>query len=182
MSMSTRSEHIHGMIATVNQMEAAWRKTAAGRENLAVYLPWMPFPWPDFVALVAEAMPEVQGDLFLDVGSGPGTKMMLAEEIFDLSTHGIELVPEYVKQARQLGLTVTEADALGWDGYGKYDLIFFNRPFFDRDQQAQLEQQVWDGMKPGAVVIGVNLMEPPPSSWYPILDDGEVRRWISQKL
>ena len=172
---------VRNTIATVIRMDSQWRSSQAGRDDLATYLPWMPFSWPDFIALMAEAMPEVTGDRFLDIGCGPGTKMLLADAVFGLRASGIERSPEMVKEASQLGLQAFEADALGWENYGRYDLVFFNRPFFDNGQQAELEKQVWAGMKSGAVVIGVNLIAPPPVTWYPVLDDREVRRWISQK-
>lgn len=179
--MTARTQQIRSMISTVITLEREWMTRPAGRDDLARYLPWMPFSWPDFVALVAEALPETTGDRFLDVGCGIGTKLLLAEEIFGLDVRGVERVPEFVKEARQCGLIVAEADALGWDGYGEFDIVFFNRPFHDNDVQAQLEQQVWADMKSGAVVIAVNLIAPPPASWYLILDDSEVRRWIMQK-
>lgn len=179
--MTARTDQIRRTIGDVVLLDEEWRRNPAGRDDPA-YLPWMPFIWPDFLALIGEALPEVTGDRFLDIGCGCGTKMMLAEEVFGLTVHGIERVPEYVAAARQRGLTVTEADALDWDGYGKYDLIFFNRPFFDKDRQALLEKQVWADMKPGAVVIAANLLAPPPQSFALILDDSEVRRWIKQKV
>lgn len=180
--MSKRTQQIRDMISTTISLDREWLgRTGAGRDEPELYLPWMPFSWPDFIALVAEALPETTGDKFLDIGAGVGSKMMLAEEIFGLDVRGIERVPEYVKEARQRGLIVTEADALGWDGYCDYDLIFFNRPFFSQQRQAELEQQVWADMKPGAVVIGVNLLAPPPATWNLLLDDGEVRRWVLQK-
>jgi SAM-dependent methyltransferase len=178
--MTARTQQVRALIAAVTALEAEWRDRDGGRDDLETYLPWMPFPWPDFIALLAEALPEVTGDLFLDVGAGVGSKMMLAEEIFGLTVHGVERVPEYAAAARQRGLAVDEADALGWDSYSDYDVIFFNRPFHDQDQQKKLEQQVFEDMKPGAVVIAVNLITP-PLSWYLILDDREVRRWILQK-
>jgi trans-aconitate methyltransferase len=179
--MTERTKQIRQTIATVNTLDREWRAETAGRDNLAVYLPWMPFSWPEYVALVAEALPEAQGDTFLDIGAGVGTKMMLAEEIFGLDVHGVERVPEYVKEARSRGMTVDEADALTWNGYGNHDIVFFNRPFFDASLQAQLEERVWQEMKPGAVVIAVNLLSPPPENWYLVLDDREVRRWIKSK-
>jgi trans-aconitate methyltransferase len=174
-------DQLRQAIAAVTRLDAEWRQSTAGRDNLATYLPYMPFSWTDFIALTAEALPETTGDKFLDVGCGIGTKMLLADAFFGLSTQGIERSPEMVKEARQHGLVVTEADALGWDGYGNYDVVFFNRPFFGKELQARLEAQVWADMKPGAVVIGVNLLAPPPPTWWPVLDDGEVRRWIAQK-
>jgi trans-aconitate methyltransferase len=179
--VSDQEKLIRSVIGTVIAQEHQWLASSAGRDNLATYTPWMPFPWPDFVALVAEAFPETTGDKYLEVGAGVGTKMMLAEAIFGLDVHGVERVPEYVAAARERGLPVEEADALGWGGYGDYDIIFFNRVFQDRGLQERLEQQVWADMKSGAVVIAANLLAPPPATWYPILDDGEVRRWILQK-
>jgi trans-aconitate methyltransferase len=180
--VSSRTSQIRNMIGTTIGLDREWMgRTAIGRDDPARYLPWMPFSWPDFIALVSEALPETTGDKFLDIGAGVGTKMMLAEEIFGLDVQGIERVSEYVKEARSRGLTIIEADALGWDGYGDFDIIFFNRPFFNQEMQAELEKQVWTDMKPGAVVVGVNLLVPPPAPWYLILDDSEVRRWVMQK-
>jgi trans-aconitate methyltransferase len=176
----TSAQSIRRTIAAVAALELAGH--GGGRDDLAVYLPWMPFSWPAFISLLAEALPETYGNRFLDVGCGLGTKMMLAEELFGLDVHGIERSPELAKAAREHWLTVDEADALTWDGYGDIDIIFLNRPFSDQALEAQLEDRVWQEMKPGAVVIGVNLVNPPPSSWYLILDDSEVRRWIMQKV
>lgn len=168
-------------ITTVLKLESQWRSSPAGRDDLKTYTPYMPFPWPDFIALTAEALPEVTGERFLEIGCGIGTKMMLADVVFGLNAFGIERVPEFAAEAQQHGLAVVTADALGWDQYGDFDLLFFNRVFSDGYKEAELERQVWAGMKSGAVVIAANLLAPPPVSWYPVLDDGEVRRWIAQK-
>lgn len=180
--MTAQAQRVRSVIETAISLDREWMgRTDIGRDRPEAYLPWMPFSIPDFIALLAEALPETTGDRFLDIGCGIGTKMMLTEEIFGLEVQGIERVPEYAKEARSRGLAITEADARGWDGYGDFDIIFFNRPFFNQEMQAELEHQVWTDMKPGAVVVGVNLLVPPPASWYPILDDSEVRRWVLQK-
>lgn len=177
----SQAQQVRAAIGTVIALEAQWAADrSAGRDDPATYTPWMPFSWPAFIALVAEALPEVPGDQFLEVGCGIGTKMMLADAVFGLNTRGVERVPEYVKAAREHGLIVAEADALTWDGYGDADLVFFNRAFADQGKELQLEATVYDKMKPGAVVIAVNVLAP-PASWYLVLDDGEVRRWIYQK-
>ena len=176
----THAQQVRQAISAAIDLEAEWaHRRDAGYDDPAC-LPWMPFSWPAFVALVAEALPEVGGDRFLEVGCGPGSKMILADAIFGLSTRGVERVPEYVKAARQQGLIVTETDALAYDGYGDADLVFFNRAFADQEKELQLEATVYDKMKPGAVVIAVNVLAP-PVSWYLVLDDNEVRRWIYQK-
>lgn len=180
--MSVRTQQIRDVIQVTVALDRLWMGDPAGHDRPGTYLPWMPFSWPDFVSLLAEALPESTGNKFLEVGAGIGTKMQLAEELFGLDVYGIERTAEYCKEARERGLQVFEADALGWGSYGDYDIVFFNRPFFDQELQAELELQVWRDMKPGAVVIGVNLLAPPPSSWYLVLDDGEVRRWVMTKI
>lgn len=180
--MSKRSDQIAGTIRTVDKLEREWmgKVPAAGD---ATHTPWMPFPRHEFVAMLADAVADADGgDRFLEIGCGPGTKMMLADSIFDLNVQGVERVPEYVAQARQMGLLVHEADAADWKGYGEYDIVWFNRPFRDREAQAALEALVWDELRTGAVVMCANLEGKPPSSWYPIDDDWEVRRGIWQKL
>lgn len=162
------------------RLDREWMRSPAGRDD-ARSTPWMPFPVYDFLALVAEALPESTGDRFLEVGCGIGTRMMLARDVFGLDVRGFDRVPEYVAQAQQLGCPAEVADALGYEGYGKADILWFNRPFSDKDTQRRLERQVWADMASGAVVICANLQLPPPVDWWPVLDDHEVRRWIVQK-
>jgi hypothetical protein len=147
------------------------------------HTPWMPFPAPEFIAMLAGAVTEADNDQprFLEVGCGIGTRMMLAREIFGLDVAGIERVPEYVHQAHDLSLRVWEADARDWDHYGEYEIIWFNRPFRDRVLQADLERQIWDEARPGTVIMCANLERKPPSSWLIVDDDWEARRGVWQK-
>lgn len=179
----TGTRIIRDLLRETEELDRGWQRNAAGRDN-PDYTPWMPFPVYDFIALVAEALPALPdsaGDNFLEIGCGPGTRMRLASAIYGLNAHGIDRVPEYVDEARKLGLSAEVADALTWDGYRKADVIWFNRPIRDQELERQLEIRVWEEMAPGAVVICANLEFPPPLSWWPVLDDREVRRWIAQK-
>lgn len=144
--------------------------------------PWMPFPRPDLVALLYEALPEAPGYRFLAIGCGPGPDLILAREIFGLDVHGIEIEPEAAQHAAGQGFDVQVADAAGFGDYGKYDILWFNRVFRNPGCQAVLEHQVWRDMAPGAVVICANLEAPPPPSFWPVLDDWEVRRGIWYKI
>lgn len=122
------------------------------------------------------------GNVVMTGNCGIGTKMLLAQEIFGLEVAGIERVPEYLDQARKLGLDgVRRRDALSYEGYGDQDIIFLNLTFHDRELQAQLERKVQEDMKRGAVLIGVNLLARPPDSWWVVLDDVDVIRGIWQK-
>jgi len=161
-------------------LDHAWRADPAGHDDIKS-TPWMPFEIHAFIALVAEALPELQGGKFLEVGCGIGTRMKVARDFFGLDVHGFDRVPEYVQQAKNLDLDAWEADALEYEGYGDYNVLWFNRPFRDQALQAQLEERVWGRMRSGAVVICANLNEKPPPEWFIVLDDWEVRRGIWQK-
>ncbi len=178
----TIAQQVRSAMTTAAELDRKWLRADVGHEDTSRYTPWIPFPLYDFVALMAEALPETAGDRFLEVGCGVGSKLLLAGTVFGLNARGIERVPEYVAEARRHGLAVDAADALDYPGYGDFDLLFFNRPLADPVLQAALEAKIWCEVPAGAVVIGANLEAPPPASWYPVLDDGEVRRWISQKL
>jgi trans-aconitate methyltransferase len=100
--------------------------------------------------------------------------MMLARDLFGLDVTGFDRVPEYVTAAQQQGLNVADCDAFDFQAYGKFDLVFFNRPFRDRPTQRNLEKLVFSKIRRGAVVIAMNLENPPPDSkYFPIVDDWE---------
>jgi hypothetical protein len=176
------ASRVRDAIITAKRLDqAAGQERTIGRDD-SRFLPWMPFPWPEFISMTAEAVPELGGIRFLDVGAGIGTRMLLAREIFGLDVHGIDRVREYAAVAGQeLGYTVDVVDALEYKGYGGFDLIWVNRPIRDRELQAQLEAKLWDEMAPGAVVGCANLEDRPPQHWWPVLDDWELRRGVWQK-
>ncbi len=177
---SAQFTYLREMIRQATQLERDWLGRVAETDRR--YTPWMPFSLPQYVALLAEALPEAPGDRFLEIGSGPGSKMLIARELFGLEVHGIEFNPEYAREAVSLGLHVMTGDAADFGDYHRYDLIWFHRPFRDPDSQAALEKRVWDDMAPGAVVITANLEgPPPPDRFHIILDDQEIRRGIYMK-
>jgi SAM-dependent methyltransferase len=177
----THFVHLQDTIRTAARLEDAWRqKIALPEADRARYLPFMPFQLPAFDALLYEAMTEAPGDRFLDIGCGPGSKLLIAQEHYGLDAYGIDRVPEYVAAAREAGLKADVADALDWTGYGDFDLIWFYRPMADPALQAQLEWHVWNSMAPGAIVACANLESPPPF-FLPVLDDWELKRGIWMK-
>lgn len=179
--MSIKTDEVRSAINTAKQMDLEWlRQREAGRDD-PKFLPWMPFSWPEFISLVAEALPEIPGTRFLDVGCGPGSRMLLARDIFGLDVQGFDRVPEYVNAATLAGFSVTCEDALEYKSYGDFDFIWMNRPIRDKDLQGRLEAKVWDEMSPGAVIGCANLDDRPPQHWYPVYDDWEIRRGVWAK-
>jgi trans-aconitate methyltransferase len=172
---------IRDAINKAKTQDLEWmRRQDAGRDD-PKFLPWMPFSWPEFISLLAEALPEMPGDRFLDVGCGPGTRMLLARDIFGLDVKGFDRVPAYVAAARENELFTTLEDALEYKSYGEFDFIWMNRPIRDQELQGRLEAKVWDEMSPGAVIGCANLDNRPPQHWYPVYDDWEIKRGVWQK-
>jgi trans-aconitate methyltransferase len=165
------------------QLDQQWQRKVP--ENDRRYTPWMPFSTPAFVALLAEAVPEARetrGDIrFLDIGCGPGSKMLIARDLFGLDATGFDRVPEYTAAARSLGLNANDADAEHYVAYGSFSVIWFNRVARDAEIQARIEARVWRDAAPGAVVLCANLEDRPPAAWLPVLDDWEDRRGIWAK-
>lgn len=179
--MSERSAQVARVLKSTTELERVWLKKVPEADDER-HIPWVPFPIPEFITLCAAAVTEAEGDNFLEIGCGIGTKMLLASTIFGLEAFGFDRNPAYVEQAQRLGLRVSEADARTWKGYGDYDILWFNRPYRDPAEQAALEARVWAEVRPGAVVMCANLEHRPPSSWYLIEDDWEARRGVWQKL
>lgn len=154
-----------------------------GDRHDPVYLPWMPFQWADFTALLAECVAEAEGDIFCDIGAGPGTKMRLAKALFGLHAMGIERDELLAERALEMksGLMVV-ADALTvpaefWSGM---DIIWMYRPFRDPDRERELERRVYAHMKPGAIFAG-GALEAFPENWHIVVDDMDARRGAWKK-
>jgi trans-aconitate methyltransferase len=178
---SYRQAQIALALSTATEQERSWQGKVP-EANDERHIPWLPFPIPEFVALTALAAAEADGPRFLEIGCGIGTKMLLAQAIFQLDVTGFDRVPEFVEQACGNGLNAVRADAATWDGYGEFDIVWFNRPLREAAEEAALETRVWEFTAPGTVVMCANLEARPPSSWYLIEDDWEARRGVWQKL
>jgi hypothetical protein len=136
---------------------------------------WMPFQPADFAAMLLECMAEAEGDLFLEVGSGVGTKSLIARNLFGLITFGIEYDETLATVAEQRGRgPVWVGDALTYpQGYQHADIIWMYRPFRDAGLQDSLEQRVYGEMKSGAIVFG-GALENQPAGFSVILDDWDT--------
>jgi 2-polyprenyl-3-methyl-5-hydroxy-6-metoxy-1,4-benzoquinol methylase len=96
---------------------------------------------------------------FLDVGCGGGTKLLAAASMFH-QVCGLELDPIYLEQARRLlalarqGRCQVEAgDALTYDGYGRFDVIYLYEPIREAEPELALERRIFAQCRPGCVVI-----------------------------
>lgn len=136
---------------------------------------WMPFQLSEFTAMLFECVAEAEGSNFLEVGSGVGTKSLIARELFGLDIFGLEYDETMVTVAEQRGRgPVWSGDALSWPGsYSQADIIWMFRPFKDPVLQEQLEDRIYSEMHQGAIVFGGHL-EKRPAGFSTILDDWET--------
>ena len=166
-----RAAKIRNALLLADQLDQAWMRKVP--EDDRRYAPWMPFNNDAFLGLALAALRAAPGDppSFFEIGAGIGTKMMLAHDILGLRVSGIERVTALAVQAAQLGAGDIEVgDAAEYGGYGKHDIIWFNRACRDPVLQARLEAAVWENMRPGAVAMCANLEAPPPG-WTVIDQD-----------
>jgi trans-aconitate methyltransferase len=160
----------------VRQIERQWQKQVdVGDQQM--FTGWMPSDVAQFLVLLVEAVVEAPDKSFLEIGCGPGTKMMLARDLFGLDVTGLDRVPEYLVAAKEQGLNVVECDAMDFQAYNKFGIVFFNRPFRDRPTQAKLEKLVYSKIRRGSVVICMNLETQPPEDKYLVItNDWECGR------
>ena len=96
---------------------------------------------------------------FLDVGCGPGNILWSAKTILNpKNTHGIEYDSYYASIAEvllsgMLGSKVFNMDALNFDRYEDYDVIYFYCPISNRKLQVELERKKKKKMKVGAYYV-----------------------------
>jgi len=107
---------------------------------------------------VVRAQRRVPPVRFLDVGCGGGVKVLMAESLFE-RCEGIELDPGYAAAARRLldvlapAAGVREADALTFEGYGDYEVVYFYKPFRDAAPLMDLERRIAARARPGTLLI-----------------------------
>lgn len=96
---------------------------------------------------------------FLDVGCGGGLKVLAALRYFK-DADGLDFQQSYIDTARGLleranahSANAFQADALTFDGYSDYEVIYFYRPIRDQDKIIEMERRIVDLAAPGTLLI-----------------------------
>lgn len=103
---------------------------------------------------------------FLDVGCGIGEKVFLAYVLgvftqcdgleYDAQTAAVaEFLFKQLGGAEAYPLQVIRGDALAFDHYGDYDVIYMYRPLNDRERMRQLVARIAEQLRPQAVLCDV---------------------------
>lgn len=105
------------------------------------------------------AQGKVEGTRFLDVGCGGGLKLLAAAQFFR-HVDGIEYDAGFAARARDLlegsnapACRVLEQDALTFEDYSVYDVIYFYRPMRHPEILFELEQRIAGDATPGTILI-----------------------------
>jgi len=123
------------------------------------------FRIPDFLQLLYYAVTaEPAPRTFLDAGAGIGTKVILAREVFGLAAAGIDVVEEYLAEALRLGAPVDEADAMTYEAYGQWDVVYHYGPYREPERQVEFERRLQSEMAPGAVLVAA-MPSAKPAAW-----------------
>ncbi|MGB3278032.1 MAG: class I SAM-dependent methyltransferase, partial [Pseudorhodobacter sp.] len=108
------------------------------------------------VALAQKRDPKLR---FIDVGCGGGMMVLLATEFFDRA-EGYDYDPAYVAAAKRLmdqcgaeSCRVFEDNALSFESYDAYDIIYFYQPMQDTDGLETLEARIAQTARPGTILI-----------------------------
>ncbi len=157
--------HLDAALGTLFQMERHFMpesRHAAVRHQERH--PYIPYPPRDFLtkmyaaSRLHRAIRGKRSSRFLDVGCGIGTKVFLAAHLF---THaaGLEVDPRLLRIARTLdknsvrNSSFISGDALTYDDYARYDVLFLYRPFRDDDRQAALERRIAEQTRAGTIIV-----------------------------
>src|SRR5215467_1350345 len=118
---------------------------------------WSPFDirkFDEMLRIAYGCYPDSSNVSFCEAGSGIGTKLYLAKNMYGMTEFGYEINDDYLEKARALGVLCEKRDLGDLDDqpvWAAYDIIYAARPFKDDMKESSWERLVMDDMRPGAL-------------------------------
>ncbi|MEW9919899.1 hypothetical protein AB2B41_09805 [Marimonas sp. MJW-29] len=167
LEMLTRCEIMTAALEAPDQWAVP---TIEGAEGLFQYIPYDLGGLIEIIQELATVLPDdpdfkhsqqpIRPLSLVEIGCGIGRNLNIfrnQQALPIVKAVGFDIVPEYIEVAQRiygLGEDVFVNDAMDFD-YRGFDLIFY-RPFSDDKMQRDFEEYLIDGVKPGAIIIGLN--------------------------
>jgi len=103
---------------------------------------------------LARSATQARRPTFLECGSGLGFVGAMAAEL-GFKVTGIEISPAYIDVSRTLfpTLAIEQADLETFEGYDKFDVVYYYCPFADDAVAATFERRVEKSLKSGGIII-----------------------------
>jgi SAM-dependent methyltransferase len=161
---SADPDAINATQALINRLEA--HHTPPGPTQDPNWYSWIPLPHDTFLQGLLQARqilnrygtPPPSGRYtFLDVGSGIGTKLIIAHELGYHPT-GIERWQPYIEVSRKIAPFAPVIHANANDiavavGLRQFDLIHYYGCAPDPDRDGHIKQRITNAMKPGSILF-----------------------------
>jgi 2-polyprenyl-3-methyl-5-hydroxy-6-metoxy-1,4-benzoquinol methylase len=108
-----------------------------------------------FTALyLRENSPANEPFTLLDIGCGIGNVMLFAEQMgFDVYGFEKDEYPLRIAQKLMGEERVAQDDLWRYDGYSRFDVIYYFRPLANGGDERRFERMIEDAMRPGAILI-----------------------------
>ncbi len=149
---SRTDEPMMAVAIVLDRLERAWYPELMWKsDDLHVYVPW---ELNSFIRALTVAIDATPGRSYLEIGCGIGTKMAIVAQM-GFEVYGIEIRPQYIAIAHHLcpEATIVQADASGWDEYGRFDLIYSYRPFIQDSRQDEFDRYQTECIRSGSILI-----------------------------
>jgi hypothetical protein len=127
---------------------------------------WSPLELQEFARMLvvarSAAMDGLRRLIFMEAGSGIGTKLYVAQYHFDMTAIGYEINPDYIYQAQKLNVLTHQMDfRTEVPPWGDADIVYMARPFKSDEAdtvapdavEIAWELGVMEMMRPGAVLM-----------------------------
>lgn len=95
---------------------------------------------------------------FIDIGCGFGTKVSIAKSL-GLEADGLEINKKTAKIAKLLKAgKIHIGNCVTWKHFGDYDILHYYTPLHDYEKGTKFEKNLFNSIKPGAVVVSCGQM------------------------
>ncbi|MBU0682295.1 MAG: class I SAM-dependent methyltransferase [Proteobacteria bacterium] len=167
--LNEREEELDIFFGVINRFIGYFTRDAirASQNNTSHEYPFVPMDTRQAYAQISLARDLLRrekrmqsGVSFIDVGCGIGNVLLMAE-LMDFTVYGIEKDEYPFKIAQKLmgDECVAQDDIWEFSRFGDFDVVYYFRPFAEKELQLTFEHMIEDKLKPGSILIANRKMD-----------------------